>query len=317
MPGGARRHCDCCEHAVYDLSSLTRAQAQGLLKKFGREGICVSYRPAPDGEPDFVPTHHLRARPSSGAALSLMLAACQTGPPNNEIHEKHPDGLVQQASTHPLKPTETKPGPLSRPSPSNAEASSPETSTSVTGKTVVSSERLPTSRQEDSTPQVKAPHSKTLEPVGDLPSRQPSGASPASEYRSPETEHPSTKQSRQVACLLNVPGCERTGRLTGKLDPSRGNESHLPPKPTLSDLKLMYSRVRPLAEACGEGHLSPGTKTKVRLQVEGKTGRLSSVAVLNRELPTAIITCISGAFKTQRLPRFQADHVGVTMQLRW
>ena len=72
--------CATCQTKVWDLSSMTKAEADALVQELDGD-LCVSYRERADGsvahrpEP-LVPLARLRARLPAAAGLSLMLAAC-------------------------------------------------------------------------------------------------------------------------------------------------------------------------------------------------------------------------------------------------
>lgn len=122
----ARGHfCTVCETKVWNLSDLTKEEAEAFLRERAGEDLCVSYREDDDGrvlhrEPAVVPAARLVRRFPAAAGLSLALAACtpkaDAPPPKEE----------PTAQTEPEAEPETKP---------EAEAEAPSETGSAAGDT--------------------------------------------------------------------------------------------------------------------------------------------------------------------------------------
>ncbi len=104
--------CTVCETKVWDLSGLTKEEAEAFLRAREGEDLCVSYRENSAGEvvhrpSPIVPLGRLVRRLPAAAGLSLALAACSPGD----------SGAQQEAdSTREAKPaTETAPEPEPEP----------------------------------------------------------------------------------------------------------------------------------------------------------------------------------------------------------
>lgn len=108
-------HCTVCETKVWDLSSLTEAQAKAFLRARAGEDLCVSYHERPDGTvihrpTPVVPLQRLMRRLPAAAGLSLALAGCA---PNGDATGGEPKAQTE--------PTASADGGTPAPTPSAAE----------------------------------------------------------------------------------------------------------------------------------------------------------------------------------------------------
>ncbi len=315
MPGEARRHCARCQHAVHDLSAMTRAEALQLLRSRAGRELCVSYEPTPRGTPRFLPARRLRRRRATGpAALSLALAACHSG---------HPDKLTATAARAPARVGAV--APASEPS-----ASEPPPATATKPSSSITSDPPAPPRSDRGDPNARStpvatPSAAPASAPSDTPpkptKRDRTTATPTQPSTQPSTSPPKPKTSTEptaVDCLLgpNLPGCERRPRVTGKItgDPDTRERPH---KPSFLDIKRMFHEARPKAEACGRGLQPPGSKAQIKLRFKGSTGALIDATVLTAELPPDLKRCLAAAFKGRTLPRFRVERVGLTVQIRW
>jgi len=82
-------HCQTCKTKVWDISSMTRGQAEAFLARH-TDHLCVSYRERSNGEIVYapepvVPAGRLtRLLPAAAAGLSLALAACTAATPEKK-----------------------------------------------------------------------------------------------------------------------------------------------------------------------------------------------------------------------------------------
>ena len=116
--------CATCQTKVWDISSMTKAEADTLVREQAGD-LCVSYRERADGSVIYkpepvVPAQRLLRRLPAAAGLSLMLAACtptsgekDAGPSEDKPAAAEPAAPTPEAQPEPKPeadaPTEAKP----------------------------------------------------------------------------------------------------------------------------------------------------------------------------------------------------------------
>jgi hypothetical protein len=91
------RFCDSCDKSVFDLSSMTEAEASETLREHAGQRICVRYCHDTAGTIRFRPERPMRA-----AVLALAMAAC-TPHARQEPEEAHVVGLLEEVPEHVVK----------------------------------------------------------------------------------------------------------------------------------------------------------------------------------------------------------------------
>jgi hypothetical protein len=71
------RHCEQCEHEIYNVSSMTRAQAREFLRLRKEEGLrtCVYYKRSPGGRIRFADDPEAQIRKQRFGLRKLVIAA--------------------------------------------------------------------------------------------------------------------------------------------------------------------------------------------------------------------------------------------------
>ncbi|HET6584379.1 MAG TPA: hypothetical protein VFG69_13050 [Nannocystaceae bacterium] len=97
---------------------------------------------------------------------------------------------------------------------------------------------------------------------------------------------------------------------------SRANDmapdDELPQVLTASDIKAAMAPVKASAKACGAKHEAPaGTIVKIKLRVEGATGRVTSPVAQSPHAGTELGRCVADAVAKAQFPRFRKAWLGV------
>ena len=92
----------------------------------------------------------------------------------------------------------------------------------------------------------------------------------------------------------------------------RVQDDELPDTLTTNDIKIALGRVKPAWKACGVKHkAAKGEKVKIKLSIDGSTGRPTSVNALYDHQGTALGDCIVEIVKTAQFPKFRKPSLGV------
>jgi hypothetical protein len=98
------RFCQQCDKQVFDLSSMTEREAEGVLAEHAGARICVRYCHGRDGAIRFRPE-----RPAAVAVLAVALAACT---PHETIGDRQEVGKIEVQRPRPEPQPEPEPEPL-------------------------------------------------------------------------------------------------------------------------------------------------------------------------------------------------------------
>ena len=123
-----------------------------------------------------------------------------------------------------------------------------------------------------------------------------------------------------VDCILNpdLAKCKKGGGGTakGKSKPAAADPS-LPEKLAASDIRSGVEPVKSAAKACGGKHGAPsGTSVKVRMSIQGSSGRVVSAKAEPPHTGTALGNCVAGALKKATFKKFRDSQMGVVYPIR-
>ncbi len=122
-----------------------------------------------------------------------------------------------------------------------------------------------------------------------------------------------TEDQYRTECLLNPnkPGCAEAKRKYG--DKYKDLDKTLPDKLSESDVRSGVSPVKGNAKACGSKHGVPaGTVVRVKLSIEGDTGKVLSASAMGEHAGTPVGGCVADALKGAKFRRFKSGQQGTT-----
>ncbi len=122
-----------------------------------------------------------------------------------------------------------------------------------------------------------------------------------------------TEDQYRTECLLNPnkPGCAEAKRKYG--DKYKDLDKTLPDKLSESDVRSGVSPVKGQAKACGAKHgVAPGTVVRVKLSIEGETGKVLSASAMGEHAGTPVGNCVADALKDAKFRRFKSGQQGTT-----
>lgn len=167
---------------------------------------------------------------------------------------------------------------------------------------------------------VTPPEEESAEPEGSEPetrSKRPRAT------RSPRTPKPQPKPQPvakppkgdgviPVECVIDPSKCTKSGRRKDPIATDGTSTKGLPVTPSQSQIRSAMNAVKPQAKACRSRHGGgAGDKVRVKLSVEGSTGRITSAKPLDDHAGTALGRCVADALGKATLPRFSKPQVGV------
>src|SRR5690606_9550252 len=151
-------------------------------------------------------------------------------------------------------------------------------------------------------------------------SRTPRSRAKTEPKAEPKVE-PKTKSAKKepkdggvlpVECVIDPSKCSTGKRKGGSDAAALGSTKGLPASPSSSQIRSAMAKVKPQAKACRGRHGGrDGEKVRVKLSVEGATGRVTSAKPLEDHARTALGRCVADALAKAGLPRFSKPQVGV------
>lgn len=113
------------------------------------------------------------------------------------------------------------------------------------------------------------------------------------------------KSTLPVECVLDPRAC------------GTGSASGLRATPSASQVRTAIAKVKPEAKRCGDDHgLAAGDKVRVKLSVEGTSGRVTSAKALGDHAGTAAGRCVARALAKATMPRFSKPTAGILYSVR-
>lgn len=92
--------------------------------------------------------------------------------------------------------------------------------------------------------------------------------------------------------------------------PGEGVDPDLPATLSATDIRDGMTAIKPKARACGEAHDAPSNaRLRVKLAVEGKTGRVMSVTAMAPWTGTPLGTCVEAVVRKATFPRFRKERL--------
>ncbi len=160
---------------------------------------------------------------------------------------------------------------------------------------------------------------------GETPAEANSAAPPEGEAAAPaegdttpppaQTEAAASPGGLSADCVLDPNRPECAGKVPDRPKQAEGpkDDANLPQKLTSIDVRRGFATVKPAAKACGRKHgASSGTKVKVKVSIEGATGKVISAKAIGDLADSPVGTCVSDALRGAQFPRFRAKQMGLT-----
>jgi hypothetical protein len=120
-----------------------------------------------------------------------------------------------------------------------------------------------------------------------------------------------TEDQYRTECLLNPnkPGCAEAKRKYG--DKYKDLDKTLPDKLSESDVRSAVAPRKSAAKACGAKHgVDPGTVVRVKLSIEGDSGKVMSASAVAPHAGTPVGDCVADALKEAKFRRFKSGQQG-------
>lgn len=119
------------------------------------------------------------------------------------------------------------------------------------------------------------------------------------------------KEELHVDCILDPALAECMKRAVPQGDdPPQGDD--LPDVLNATDIKAAIQKVEAQAKACGPEHgAKSGEKVKIKLTLEGATGRVTATFAQSPHDETELGRCVADVLATARFPRFRKPRLGV------
>jgi hypothetical protein len=147
------------------------------------------------------------------------------------------------------------------------------------------------------------------DPDGEVPAPTPVPPTPEPDAGG----QPGPEGGKEVDCLLDptLPGCG--GKPKTEQAKEETGDAALPEKLGQDALRAGFEAVKPAAKECGRmNNVAPGTKVKVKVSIEGATGRILKASALGEYEGTSVGRCVEVAVKAATFDKFGGQQMGIT-----
>ena len=136
--------------------------------------------------------------------------------------------------------------------------------------------------------------------------------------RSSKASSSSGRPSIPVECVLDPSRCDGTSKTgAGSSTPAPAGPAKRPEKLSVAQLKSALSSTKAQARRCGPEHgVDPGTRVRVKLSIEGASGRVVSATAEGAHAGTSLGRCVANALSRTEFPRFGAKRMGTLYSVR-
>lgn len=266
---------------------------------------------------------------AAGAAVWFLVLNKPSEPPPKPIAEATTPANVQPAEPAKVEPPPVEPEPEPEPAMAveGGSTGAEEAATGGSGDAAAAEtgEAEPVPAAEDDAkakwkstrklPRAKKEAADAPAPKEDPPTEPPPEPEPEP---TPEPEPKPMTQAEldkkfSTECLLdpNKPGCEEfRKRQEAKL---KDLDAHLPNKLSQNDIRGAVNTVKSKAKACGSQHgASSGETVRVKLSIEGATGKVLSASPISPHDSSALGKCVADVLSSATFPRFKSQQQGTT-----
>lgn len=153
---------------------------------------------------------------------------------------------------------------------------------------------------------------------------RPTTLAPAASRTAPAEAAPPVAPEKKFStdCILDpsLPGCgtQRAQAATAPVArPAPDPSASLPDKLTQSQIRDGIEPLKSKAKACGDRFGAPdGTTIRIKLSIEGATGKTLSAAATPPHAGDPLGTCVADALRTASFPRFKSTAQGTTFPVK-